>query len=227
MATFEIVEQEGMRFVKIGIDKETVQAESGALCAMSGNVTMDVKLPSVGRILKSYASEEAHIRPTYTGTGTILLESSFGGFHVVDLKGETWILESGSYWASDASLDLSAIRERVWTSLWTGEGVIDWQTKVSGHGKVVVRTQGPVEELNLMRGERYVANGKYVVGRSAEVAYSLRRPARSLLATYASGEGYCRVYDGPGRLLVSSIPYWRYRLFGQRQDNQLGHMLAG
>jgi len=39
MATFEIVEQEGMRFVKIGIDKETVQAESGALCAMSGDVT--------------------------------------------------------------------------------------------------------------------------------------------------------------------------------------------
>jgi uncharacterized protein (AIM24 family) len=176
MATFEIVEQEGMRFVKIGIDKETVQAESGALCAMSGDVTMDVKLPSVGRILKSYASEESHIRPTYTGTGTILLESSFGGFHVVDLMGETWILESGSYWASDATLNLSAIREKVWTSLWTGEGVIDWQTKVSGHGTVVVRTQGPVDELNLMRGERYVANGKYVVGRSAEVAYSLRRP---------------------------------------------------
>jgi hypothetical protein len=32
------------------------------------------------------------------------------------------------------------------------------------------------------------------------------------------GEGYCRTYDGPGRLLVSSIPYWRYRLLGRSPE---------
>ena len=35
MATFEIVEQEGKRFVKIGLENETVRAGSGALSTMS------------------------------------------------------------------------------------------------------------------------------------------------------------------------------------------------
>src|SRR5262245_24360461 len=109
MATFEVLDQEGMHFVQITLDNETVQAESGALCLMRGDITMDVKLPTLGRVLTSHLAEEALIRPTYTGTGTILLEASFGGFHIFDLSGETWILDSGSYWASEGSVRVSAI----------------------------------------------------------------------------------------------------------------------
>jgi uncharacterized protein (AIM24 family) len=218
MAKFELLDQEGMHFVQITLENETVQAESGALCLMTGDITMDVKLPGLGRTLASYLSEEAQIRPTYTGTGTITLEASFGGFHMFDLEGETWILDSRSYWASEGSVRLSAIRERAWTSLWAGEGFIDWQTKVAGHGKVVLASQGPVEEVVLNNDERFVANGKYVIARTQGVTYRIARSARSLLKTYMSGEGYCRTYDGPGRLLVSSVPYWRYRLFGENPD---------
>lgn len=57
-----IVEQEGTRFVKIGLENETVRAESGALSTMSGDIVMDVPLPSVGRLLKSYLSVEAYLR---------------------------------------------------------------------------------------------------------------------------------------------------------------------
>jgi hypothetical protein len=54
MAKLEVVEQEGMRFVKIGLANEMVRAEAGALSSM---IVMDVPLPSVGRILKSHLSE--------------------------------------------------------------------------------------------------------------------------------------------------------------------------
>jgi len=218
MAKFEVIEQEGMHSVRITLDDETVQAESGALCLMTGNITMDVKLPMLGRAVTAYLAEEAHIRSTYTGTGTILLEASFGGFHVFDLGGETWILDSGSYWASDGSVALSAVRERAWTSFWAGEGFIDWQTKVAGHGKVGLVSQGPVEEIKLDKDERFVASGKYVIARTQGVSYGIGRPTKSLLKTYMSGEGYCRTYGGPGRLLVSSVPYWRYRLFGRNPE---------
>lgn len=93
-----------------------------------------------------------------------------------------------------------------------------WQTKVAGHGKVVLASQGPVEEIALGEGKRFVANGKYVIARTEGVAYSIRRPTSSLLKAYLTGEGYCRTYVGPGRLLVSSIPYWRYRLFGHQSE---------
>jgi hypothetical protein len=144
MAKFEVVEPEGMRFVKIALVDETVRAESGTLSSMTGDIVMDVPLPSVGRLLKSYLAEQTYLRPTYTGTGDVLLEASFAGFYVFELQGETWILESGSYWASEASVEVSATRERSWTSFWAGEGFIDWQTKVSGHGRVALKSQARV-----------------------------------------------------------------------------------
>ena len=125
MAKFEVLELEGMRFVQITLENETVQAESGALSYMTGDIVMDVKLLSVARMLKSYVSEEAHVRPTYTGTGIVCLESSFGGFHVFDPHGETWILDSGSYWASEATVDIGAIREKAWTSFWSAPLGVD------------------------------------------------------------------------------------------------------
>jgi hypothetical protein len=36
MATFEVLEQEGLHFVQITINNETIQAEAGALCTMRG-----------------------------------------------------------------------------------------------------------------------------------------------------------------------------------------------
>lgn len=212
MARFEVLEQEGTRFVKITLENETVQAEAGALSSMTGNLVMDVPLPSFGRMLKSYLSEESYIRPTYSGIGILQLESSLGGFHVFEVGGETWLLDSGTYWASEASVQVSAIREKAWVSFWSGEGLIDWQTKVAGHGKVALTSKGPVEEVALETGERFVDTGKCVIGRSKSVAYSLTRPAKSLLKTYMSGERYCRAYEGPGRLLISSVPYWRLSL---------------
>src|SRR5882724_10995640 len=145
MAKFEVEELEGTHYVKITLDNETVQAERGALSSMTGDIAMDAKLPGVGRMLKSYLTEESAIRPTYTGSGIIFLESSFAGFHVFKLEGETWILDSGTYWASEGAINLGAYREKMWTSFWAGEGFIDWQTKVSGHGTVVMTAAGPVE----------------------------------------------------------------------------------
>ena len=82
-----------MRFAKIVLANEMVRAEAGALSSMSGTIVMDVPLPSFGRILKSYLSEQSYLRPTYTGTGELLLEASFAGYYVFDLNGETSILE--------------------------------------------------------------------------------------------------------------------------------------
>jgi uncharacterized protein (AIM24 family) len=216
MAKFEMLGQEGMNFVKITIVDEMVQAERGALCWMTGGIEMDAKIPFIGRAIASYLSEEAFIRPTYTGTGEIYLESSFAGFHVIEVGDDTWILENGVYWASEGSVELGVRREKMLTSFWAGEGFIDWQTRLSGPGLMVITTPGPVDNILLEEGHRLVANGKYVLGRTESVSYRIQRSARTFIGTHISGEGYCRVYEGPGRILLSSVPYWRYRLFSQQ-----------
>jgi uncharacterized protein (AIM24 family) len=132
------------------------------------------------------------------------------------MEEDAWILENGVYWASEGSIHLTVQREKMWTSFWAGERLIDWQTKLTGHGKAVLATPGPVDSLGLEKGQQVVANGKYVLARTAGVAYRIQRTTKSLIGTYIAGEGYCRFYEGPGCLLMSATPYWRYRLFAQR-----------
>jgi uncharacterized protein (AIM24 family) len=206
MADFEICELEGMRWVQIRIRDETVRAEAGALSHMQGDIRVNVRLPSPLSALKSIISDEALVRPSYTGTGVINLESSMGGYHPFEVAGESWILENGAYWASEGGVTLGLHRERVWTSFWGGEGFIDYQTKVSGYGRVVLNAPGPVEEVTL-KDERLMVEGKVVLARTEGVDY-LRRRVSALVPSLLSGEPVMRVYRGTGKALVCWTPYW-------------------
>ncbi|QEH35490.1 hypothetical protein OJF2_40420 [Aquisphaera giovannonii] len=219
MAEFRVHKLEGMQYVDIHLDNETARAEAGAFSYMTGEITMHSRLiPSIGGLIKSLLADEAVYRPTYTGTGVITLESSLGGFHILDLDGESWILERGTYWASEGSVEVSYHRERFLTSLYAGEGLIYLQTKVRGHGKVALTTRGPVEELTLERGKSLVAEGMYVIARTPDVSFKIRRPTKNFFGRYTSGEGWVRVYEGPGKVLLNPAPYWRYWMMVQRGD---------
>jgi len=211
MARFEVLEREGQFYVRCVLDDETVRTEAGALYFMRGDLRMESKNPGLGGVLKAFASGESVFRPTYTGTGELFLEPSFGGFHVLELDGGAWILESGAYFASEAGVSVDVHREQTLTALRSGEGLVDFQTKVAGRGQVVLATPGPVEEARL-DGERMVVDGRYVLAREATVAYSAGRATKSLVGTVTSGEGLVRTYEGRGRLLMAPIPYWRKRL---------------
>jgi uncharacterized protein (AIM24 family) len=206
VAEFEIFELEGMRWVQIKIKEETVRAEAGALSHMQGDIKVTARLPSPLSALKSAISNEAVVRPSYTGTGTINLESSMGGYYPFEVAGESWILENGAYWASEGTVELRLHRERVWTSFWAGEGLIDYQTKVSGYGCVVLNAPGPVEEVTL-KDERLMVEGKLVLARTEGLDYRMRRPT-SLVQSLFSGEAAMRAYQGTGKALVCWTPYW-------------------
>jgi uncharacterized protein (AIM24 family) len=210
MAEFEVCELEGMRWVQIRLRDETVRAESGALSHMQGEIKVNVRLPSPLRALQSLMSDEALVRPSYTGTGVINLESSLGGYYPFEVAGESWILESGAYWASEGGVELGLHRERAWTSFWSGEGFIDYQTKVSGYGRVVLNAPGPVEELTL-KDERLLVEGKLVLARTESVDY-FRRRVSALVPSLISGEPVMRVYRGTGKALVCWTPYWNQQI---------------
>jgi len=217
MAEFKVHELEGTRYVDIHLNREMVRVEAGALSYFTGDIKIHSQLvPSLGGLIKSLLADEAVYRPTYTGTGVITLESSLGGFHVLDLRGESWILERGTYWASDGSVDINFHRERLSTALWAGEGPIYLQTKVRGYGKVVLTTRGPVEEIALGEGKRLAAEGNYVIARTGDVSFKVRRSTKNFFGRFTAGEGFVRVYEGSGRILLNPAPYWRYRIFTER-----------
>jgi len=211
MAKFEVTEKEGLRMVKVTLADETVRTEAGAMYFMRGGITMESKAPSLGGLFKAMASGETVFRPTYKGTGELYLEPSFNNFHVFDLAGQEWILERGAYFASDSSVEIEVHRDKTMTSLLSGQGFMNFQTKVKGQGRVVVSAQGDVHEMTL-NNEKLAVDGDFVVARNGNLNYKVERATKSLLGSLTSGEGLVSTFEGTGKVLIAPFPYWRNRM---------------
>jgi uncharacterized protein (AIM24 family) len=209
MAIFEVIEKEGLRLVKAILQNETVRTESGALYYMRGNITMQSKTPSAGGFLKSLATGENIFRPTYTGTGELYLEPSLSGFHIMELNGTEWILDSGAYWASDGNVEVGVERNKLLSGLIGGEGL--FQTKVKGRGQVVMMAQGPVEVIQL-QNDRLVVDGNFAIARTNTINYRVEKATRSILGSVTSGEFLVSTFEGTGTILLAPVPYWQVKL---------------
>jgi len=219
MAEFQIEHIEGMRMVKIHLENESVRTEHRALHHMTGAVTMDVPLPSIRAWWVSLFSDESLLRPRFTGTGDVFLDSSLGGYHVFDVRAdEKWVLDNRCFWAAEAGVNLGIYREWMTTAFWAGEGLLWFKTVLRGEGRAVLCVDGPVQEIELKDG-RMVVDGPFVLARTNGIKFSMRRPARSLLSYWMSGEKLARVYEGTGRLLLCTTPYWRLKLSRMREQD--------
>lgn len=217
MVEFTVHSMEGTQYVDAHLNNETFRAEAGALCYYVGDVKIVSKLiPSFGGIVRRLLADEKLYRPTYSGTGVVTLESSLGGFYVLDLKNESWILEPGTYWASEDGVEVSYHRERMLTSIWAGEGLIYLQTKVRGSGKVVVTTRGPVETIELEEGKRVAVDGRSVICRTEGVSFKIGRSTKNIMGRFTAGEGRIRMYEGTGKILLNPATYWRYKMAAER-----------
>jgi len=216
MATFEVEHREGMRWVTVHLEDDDVRTERGALNHMKGTIMMDVPWPSLRSIWVSLFSDESLLRPRYSGTGTVHLDSRLGGFHVLDIRpGERWILDTKCFWASDGEVQLAIHRERMLTAWLAGEGIFWYKTALRGEGRAVLCVDGPVQEVTL-KGEPLVVDGAFVVARTQGISLTMRRPAKSVVSAMLSGQARAHVYRGTGRLLLCNVPYWRARMQAQR-----------
>lgn len=204
MATFEVVEKQGLKMVRAIINNETVRAEAGALHYMRGQITIESKMPSAGGFLKSMVTQETVFKPTYTGTGEIFFGPPiFGEYASLDLNGDEWILDKGAYVCSDAGVEVGAHRNKAVSGLLGGEGF--FQTKISGVGKVMIQAPGPLEVIDLVN-DRLAVDGSFAVARQAHLNYSVQKATKSLLGSLASGEGLLNIIEGTGRVLIAPVP---------------------
>lgn len=206
MAAFYIHSREGVNFVEVMLQNETVRTESGAMRYILGNIQMESKSPGLGGFLKAAVSGENLFRPTYTGTGKLVLEPTVTSFFQLDLRNESYVLDQGAYWASEASIEVSAKANRAITGLTSGEGF--FQTTVTGTGAVIVQIPGPVEVIDLVNN-KLVVDGSFAVARSSTLAFRVERSTKSLVGSMTSGEGYVNVLEGTGRVYLCPVPYWQ------------------
>ena len=203
MPQYEIIDTEELRMVKVTLDGDTVRAESGALHYMIGNIEMVTKKPSMGGFLKSMVSSESVFRPTYTGKGEVFFgPPTFGEYHIIELDGNSMVLDSGSYICSDLGIEVGIIRNKGVT-MFSGEGI--WQTTVSGTGTLVYYSEGPIQEINLVNSTLTV-DGNFAVARDAGLNYEVKMLGKGMLSKFAGGEGFVNVISGTGKVYLSPVP---------------------
>jgi uncharacterized protein (AIM24 family) len=211
MAEFSIREVEGMRQVEISLRDETVRARKGAMSNIRGPVRLIPRLPGPRDLTRTMFTREGAIRPFYTGTGSILLQPSLGGYHLLDVQeGERWILEPGVFWACEGQVSLGMTRDPFWASVWAGDGFFSWKTTLAGHGRAAINAPGPVETVSIDGSEMRV-QGRLVLGRTDGLQFTSKRPS-SFLRSYISGQKRLRVFSGTGKALVCWTPYWNEQL---------------
>jgi uncharacterized protein (AIM24 family) len=212
MAEFSIRDVEGMRQVRIELSDEMVRARRGAMSNTRGTIQLIPRLPGPLDYLRSLYNDEARIRPEYVGSGTVTLQPSLGGYHLMDVEdGEAWVLEPGVYWASDGSIELGLTRDPIWTSFFLGDGFFNWKTLIRGRGRLALNAPGPVEMVEIRDGA-FRAQGRIILGRTAGLRFTSERPApfpRNLIA----GQRRLRALTGTGRVLVCFTPYWNEHMY--------------
>jgi uncharacterized protein (AIM24 family) len=197
---FEVVEKEMLKFVKVSLDNSSFRYESGGMYYMQGNLEMEANLPSAGGFLKSMVTREHAVKPIIKGTGVVWMEPAFGDFTILELKGDEWILDKGAYFASEMNIEIGSFTNKSMSGLFSGEGF--FQTKVSGFGKVIIYSNGPVEVVELNNG-KLVVDGSFAVARQASVQLTVSKASKGLFGSMISGEGIVNTFTGNGKIFIA------------------------
>lgn len=211
--TFEVYEYEMHRMGRIMLQGSSVSVEAGLLHYWHGQIQMHAAAPSLGGMAKSFLTKEKAVRPVYQGAGEIFLEPTFGEIEFLDLDGrQTWILDKGAFLACDQGVQLGMYTNPAFQSFFGGEGM--FQTQVSGVGKVMFESPGPLERIDL-RGQTLTVDGSFAVARTASVDFRVEKATKGLFRSMMSGEGLVNVFSGQGTVLLAPIPNRYLTLMGQ------------
>ena len=184
---------------------ERIRAESGAMVSMSASVNIETK--AEGGIFKSLSRAvlggESFFQNFYQagpqGGEVTLAPELPGEIALSELRGETLMVQAGSYLASENGIDLNAkISMKAFLS---AEGIS--MLEAQGNGKLLVSSYGAVYERTLAAGEKYVVDTSHLVAFDATLNVA-PRTAGGLKSTLLSGEGLVVELTGPGRLYIQT-----------------------
>jgi uncharacterized protein (TIGR00266 family) len=203
----EILYQPSYSVARVTLQRtETIQVESGSMLGMSPNLEMETQ--ASGGLLKSIARSmfggESFFMNTYTGTvdgDTILLAPPLpGDVAVIEMRGETLLVQSGSYLASSAGITV----DTQWSGAKTffgSEGLI--MLKVSGSGTLIVSSYGAIHPMEIEAGRQYVVDSGHLVTFEAQIGFNVKKVA-GWKSTFFSGEGLVVELTGPGKVNLQS-----------------------
>lgn len=192
-----------LKQVRILLDDSAVQLESGALSYLRGDIKIQNKMGGplgLGKkLFDSKVTGETAFKPTYTGTGEIFLEPSFGQFALVELQDDEIIVDDGMFCACEEGIEVSSAMQKSISSMILGnEGA--FQTRISGDGIVVLELPVPENEIFKCRlnNDELKVDGNFAILRTGDIEFTVEKATKSIIGIATSGEGFLNVYRGTG-----------------------------
>jgi uncharacterized protein (TIGR00266 family) len=186
---------------------ETLQAESGAMVAMSAGIRLTGKAAggigkAIGRLFSRGSFFLQHI--TAEAPGWVLLAASTPGeIAAVEIEqGRHLSVQKSGFLAGTPGIDVSTKMQGVGKGLMSGEGF--FIVKIGGHGTVYLATYGSIYPLELAAGEEVVIDNGHLVAWDGDMQYKITKGASSWLGAVTSGEGLACRFFGPGRILIQT-----------------------
>lgn len=200
-----------LKQVRIILDDSSVRLESGALSYLKGDIEIHNKIGGplgLGKkFLTSKVTGETMFKPTYSGTGEIFLEPSFGHYALIELEDDEIVVDDGLFYACEESVEVGAAMQKSISSMLLGnEGV--FQTRLTGSGVVVLELPVPETEIFKCKLNKDVlkVDGNFAILRTGDIEFTVEKASKSIVGTATSGEGFLNVYRGTGEVwLVPTV----------------------
>ncbi len=184
---------------------EEIKVEPGAMVSYSEGITMETKAQGglMGG-LKRMIGGENFFQNTFSAPsqgGEITLAPSLAGdMRVFEIDGETFMLQSGGYVASEMDVTFDTSWGGAKGFFGTGGLLL---LKVTGRGKVLIGSYGAIEERVLGSGQKYTIDTGHIVGFDGSINFQVRKTG-SWKSTILGGEGLVVELTGPGRVFMQT-----------------------
>ena len=184
---------------------ESVRAETGAMVSMSGGVDVATKMQGgfLSSLARSVLTSESFFQNTFTATraaGEVTFAPSLpGDIRLREMHGDSMILQSGAYLASDQAITI----ETKWggsRSFFAREGL--FLLRASGTGPLLFCSYGAIVEVDVPP-EGYVVDTGHVVAFEPSLEWEVTSIG-GIKSSLFSGEGLVCRFSGRGRLWLQT-----------------------
>jgi len=179
---------------------ESANAESGAMMATSGGVTIESKMRGglKGAFKRGILGGESLFVSTLTAPaqgGWVDVAARLPGDLLVLPVDGAVNLARGAYLAADEGVTIDA-KWGGFKNLVGGEG--GFLVRAEGRGQLVAAAYGAIDALEIPAGETVIVDSGHMVAYEHGVQFQLRKAAAGLVQSLKSGEGFVFEFQGPG-----------------------------
>jgi len=185
---------------------EEIRVESGSMVSMTEG--MKLKTQMEGGILRSLTrsvlggeSFFLNVFQAPAAGGQINLAPTMpGDMMILEMQGESLLVQSGSYVASSLGITIDAKWGGAQT-FFASEGLI--MLRARGEGLLILSSYGAIHPIDLAPGQRYTIDTGHLVSFSEGMGFRVRT-AGGVRSTLLSGEGLVVDLTGPGRVYMQT-----------------------